>query len=290
MPLFGAHLSIAGGFHLALNEAIACGCDTVQIFTKAPSQWSAKPIDDEQALRFRDTLAASGLRLPVAHDSYLINLASPDDALWRRSVEACIDEMNRAEKLGLSYLVMHPGAHVDAGEAAGLERVIRGLDEVHARCPDHRVRLLVETTAGQGTTLGHRFEHLAAILQGVQQGERLGVCFDTCHVFAAGYPLAPAADYDTTMGAFDRLVGLRRIEVFHVNDSRKPRGSRIDRHAHIGRGELGLEPFRLLVNDSRFDDRPMILETPKEDGEEEMDPVNLRTLRSLIEPQARGHG
>lgn len=290
MPLFGAHLSIAGGFHLALNEAIACGCDTVQIFTKAPSQWSAKPIDDEQALRFRDTLAASGLRLPVAHDSYLINLASPDDALWRRSVEACIDEMNRAEKLGLSYLVMHPGAHVDAGETNGLERVIRGLDEVHARCPDHRVRLLVETTAGQGTTLGHRFKHLAALLQGVQQGERLGVCFDTCHVFAAGYPLAPAADYDTTMGAFDRLVGLRRIEVFHVNDSRKPRGSRIDRHAHIGRGELGLEPFRLLVNDSRFDDRPMILETPKEDGEEEMDPVNLRTLRSLIEPQARGHG
>ncbi|MFO0926496.1 MAG: deoxyribonuclease IV [Gemmataceae bacterium] len=282
MPLFGAHMSINGGFHRAVEQATACACDTVQLFTKAPSQWSAKPIEDDQARRFKDALAASGLRLPTAHDSYLINLASPDDTLWRRSVEAAVDEMNRADKLGLSYLVMHPGAHMDAGEAAGLERVIRGLDEVHARCPEHHVRILIETTAGQGTTLGHRFEHLATILQGVKQGERLGVCLDTCHVFAAGYPLAPADDYAATMAEFDRLVGLRRIEVFHVNDSLKPRGSRVDRHAHIGRGEMGLEPFRLLVNDSRFTERPMILETPKEAGEEEMDPVNLRTLRELI--------
>jgi deoxyribonuclease-4 len=284
MPLFGAHMSSAGGHHNALIEAKARGCSSVQLFTKAPSQWSAKPIDPEQARLFRRTLRESGLSLPMAHDSYLINLASPDMTLCMRSVDALADEMDRAELLGLRYLVMHPGASLDDSEDSALKRIARSLDEIHLRCPDHRVRLLLETTAGQGSTLGHRFEHLAAILTQVRHPKRLGVCFDTCHVFAAGYPLSPESEYEKTMQEFDRIVGLKRIMAFHVNDSKKPCGSRVDRHAHIGRGEIGLEAFRRLVNDPRFADRPMILETPKEQTDEgHMDDVNLRTLRELMQ-------
>jgi deoxyribonuclease-4 len=172
---------------------------------------------------------------------------------------------------------------VDSGEEAGLGRVAQALDEVHARCQGFRVRVLLETTAGQGSSLGHRFEHLARILSLVSQPDRLGVCLDTCHVFAAGYALAPTAEYKATIRAFDKVVGLERLLAFHLNDSLKPLASRVDRHAHIGRGHLGLEPFRLLVNDRRFRNRPMVLETPKEEGDEkEMDAVNLATLRGLV--------
>ena len=232
---------------------------------------------------FRRTLRQTRLRQPMAHDCYLTNLASPDDSLYRRSLETFLVELRRVERLGLRYLIMHPGAHMDSGEEAGLERVAAAFDEIHSRSPNCRVSVLLETTAGQGSTLGHRFEHLAHILSHVAEPDRLGVCFDTCHVFAAGYALAPAADYQATMRAFDRTIGLRHLRVFHVNDSLKPQGSRVDRHAHIGRGHLGLEPFRLLVNDRRFRNRPMILETPKEEGEEsDMDTVNLATLRGLM--------
>lgn len=283
MPLFGAHLSIAGGCHNALLEAQARGCQTVQLFTRAPSQWSGRELSDEDVRLFRRTLRQTRLRQPTAHDCYLTNLASPDEALYRRSLETFLAELQRAERLGLCYLVMHPGAHLDSGEEAGLVRVAAALDEIHLRSPKRKVRVLLETTAGQGSTLGHRFEHLARILTLVAEPDRLGVCFDTCHVFAAGYALAPAAEYQATMRAFDRTIGLRRLCVFHVNDSLKPQGSRVDRHAHIGRGQLGLEPFRLLVNDRRFRNRPMILETPKEEGEEkDMDAVNLAMLRSLV--------
>ena len=231
---------------------------------------------------FRDTLSDSGLRFATAHDSYLINLASPDPALYRRSLEAFTVEVQRAEQLGLTYLVMHPGALVGAKEEEGIVHVIRALDDVHARCPGCGVKVLVETTAGQGTTLGWRFEQLATILSRVAAPERLGVCFDTCHVFAAGYPLAPHENYLATMAEFDRTVGLEKLRLFHINDSLKPQGSRVDRHAHIGRGQLGLEPFRSLVNDPRFVDRPMILETPKEeDDHDDMDAVNLEVLRGL---------
>ncbi len=285
MPLFGAHMSVAGGLHKAVEAARAHGCATVQIFTKNASQWAARDLAADEVKTFRRALRASGLRGATAHDSYLINLASPDPALFRRSVEAFVVELRRAETLGLSYLVTHPGAHVDSGEEAGLERVARALDEAHARCPGFRVKVLLETTAGQGSTLGHRFEHLARILALTAEADRVGVCFDTCHVFAAGYALAPEAEYRATMRAFDRAVGLKRLRVFHVNDSLKPLGSRVDRHAHIGRGCLGTEPFRLLVNDRRFRNRPMILETPKEDGPvKDMDAVNLGTLRGLAEP------
>ena len=291
MPLFGAHMSIAGGFHNALLEAEARGCDCVQLFTKQPSQWAAKPLDAEQVRLFRATLRRTKLRFPTAHDSYLINLASPDETLYRKSIDAFVVELERAEALGLRYLVMHPGAHLDDTEEAGLSRVAAALDEAHTRCPDYRVKVLLETTAGQGTTLGHRFEHLARILALVAAPKRLGVCLDTCHVFAAGYALGTEAEYQQTMDAFDRLVGVRRILAFHVNDSLKPFGSRVDRHAHIGRGEMGVEPFRLLVNDPRFRDRPMFLETAKEeiDGRA-MDEVNLETLRGLVKADASAMG
>jgi deoxyribonuclease-4 len=264
MPLFGAHLSIAGGFHNALLSAQEHGCGTVQLFTKQPSAWATRPITDEQAQTFRDTLERLGLQKVMAHDSYLINLASPKKDLYRRSVDAFVEEMTRAEKLGVCYLVMHPGAHLDKGEDEGLARVAKALDEAHSRCEGFRLRVLLETTAGQGSTLGHRFEHLAAILDRVADPDRLGVCLDTCHVFAAGYPLAPARQYHATMAEFDRIVGVAKLAAFHVNDSLKPQGSRVDRHAHLGEGKMGLEPFRLLVNDPRFRDHPMVLETPPE--------------------------
>jgi deoxyribonuclease IV len=285
MPLFGAHMSVAGGLHNALLDAQRHGCETVQLFSKNASQWNAPDLSDEQVKLFRRTLAETRLRLPIVHDSYLINLATPDEANYRRSIEAFVVEMERAERIGASYLVMHPGAHLGSGEEMGLRRVAAALDEVHGRCPGYRLMVLLETTAGQGTTLGHRFEHLAGILERVSAPKRLGVCLDTCHVFAAGYSLASETDYHATFRAFERLIGLSKLKAFHLNDSRKPLGSRVDRHEHIGRGCMGLEPFRLLVNDKRFRNRPMVLETAKEEGDsDDMDTINLATLRGLIVP------
>jgi deoxyribonuclease-4 len=284
MPHFGAHQSIAGGYHKALLTAHGYGCTTVQLFTKSSNQWRAKPFTDDDLETFRSTLVQTGLQWPIAHDSYLINLASPDEMLWRKSLEAFVIEVERAEALGLSYLVTHPGAATDGKEKAGIKRVARALDAVHKRCKNASVRILLETTAGQGTCLGHRFEHLARLLELVKQPERLGVCFDTCHVFAAGYGLRTREEYKATMTELDRVVGLDQVRVFHMNDSKKPQGSRVDRHEHLGRGGLGMQPFRMLVNDPRFQDRLMILETPKEDGDnDDMDAVNLGVLRGLLE-------
>jgi deoxyribonuclease-4 len=283
MPLFGAHKSIAGGYHNALLAARDHACDTVQLFTKSSNQWKAKELTEDEVRLFRRTMKETGLKGGMAHDSYLINLASPDESLYRRSVDAFLVELQRAERLGLRYLVMHPGSPVDSTEEAGLIRVAKAIDRVHHLCPGFRVRILLETTAGQGSNLGHRFEHLARILSLVAEPRRLGVCFDTCHVFAAGYVLAPEAEYQATMRAFHKVIGLSRLRAFHLNDSLKPQGSRVDRHAHLGRGCLGLEPFRLLVNDPRFRDRPMVIETPKEEGAEgDMDRVNLGVLRGLL--------
>jgi deoxyribonuclease-4 len=283
MPLFGAHMSVAGGLHEALLAAHRYQCQTVQLFTKNANQWNAKEITPDQISLFRKTLRGSGLKSPMAHDSYLINLASPDEGLYRKSIEAFVVELQRAEVLGLSYLVTHPGAHVGEGEPAGLARVAAAIDEVHGRCAGFKVEILLENTAGQGSTLGHRFEHLAEIIGAVAEPGRLGVCFDTCHAFAAGYPLATETGYREMTGEFDRVVGLKRLKVFHLNDSLKPFASRVDRHAHIGEGEIGLEPFRWLVNDPRFRDRPMVLETPKDAPDRpDMDAVNLATLRGLL--------
>lgn len=296
MPLFGAHMSVAGGLYKAVEAAVALQSQTLQLFTHSPSQWSvspaasgkakvrwqAKPLDEDAVQAFRRALSSSGLKYATAHDSYLINLASPDDEVRSRSIAAFTNEIDRAERLGLTYLVTHPGAHMGSGEEAGLDRVVAALDAIHADRPEAKVKVLIELTAGQGTSLGHRFEHLGHILQGVKQTRRLGVCFDTCHALAAGYSLDPTnGDYDRTFDEFDRVVGLKKLLVFHVNDSKKPLGSRVDRHEHLGRGHVGIETFRRLVNDPRFAKLPMILETPKEDGDTEMDPVNLATLRGL---------
>jgi deoxyribonuclease IV len=283
MPLFGAHMSAAGGCHNALIAAQEHDFDTVQLFTKNNNQWNAKDLSDADIKQFRDRLKASKLKFPTAHDSYLINLASPDPVLYQRSLEAFVVEVERAEALGLAYLVMHPGTPTDGDDVAGLKRIVAALDIVHGRSMGSKVKVLLENTAGQGKSLGWRFEHLAAILDQVMDPTRLGVCFDTCHAFAAGYPLAPAAEYEKTMKSFDDLIGLSKLKVFHMNDSKKPIGSRVDRHEHIGQGHLGLEPFRLIVNDPRFAKTPMIMETPKEGPHgADMDVINLQALRDLV--------
>lgn len=283
MPFFGSHLSIAGGYYKAVDTAGELGMDCVQIFTKNNNQWNGKPITPAEVKLFRDRLEATGVHHPVAHDSYLINLASPTEELWQKSIDAFTHELERAELFGLIGVVMHPGSFVSSSEAAGLERIVAGLNEAHRRTPNVKALTLLETTAGQGTNLGHRFEHLQTILERVADPERVGVCVDTCHIFAAGYPLIQPEEYAATMEEFDRLIGLERIKAFHLNDSVKPFGSRVDRHAHLGRGTLGLEPFRHLVNDPRFETVPMYLETPKgeEDGEQ-LDTINLRILKELV--------
>jgi deoxyribonuclease-4 len=288
LPLFGAHMSIAGGLHNAISSASELACETLQLFTKNSNQWNARPLTEDEIGIFRRALKKSKLKFPTAHDSYLINIASPDDLLYKRSIEAFVHELERAEALGLSYLVMHPGAHIGSGEDAGIKRAIAAFDEIHSRCPGFTTMTLLETTAGQGTTLGHRFEHLAAIRNGVKNPERLGVCLDTCHVFAAGYPLGTEEEYEETFDQFKRIIGLKQLKVFHLNDSLRPFNSRVDRHAAIGQGCIGLEPFRWLVNDLRFKKSPMILETPKENNSgEPMDPVNLGVLRELArEPES----
>ncbi len=290
MPRFGAHLLIAGGLHQALLSAQRYGFTALQVFTKAPSQWVASPIEEQEAAQFRRLRRKLGLPRPVVHDAYLINLASPDEPLWRRSVEAFVDEIHRADAIEASDLITHPGSHLGMGEEIGIQRVIQALNEVTERCPGSRVRILLETTAGQGSSLGHRFEHLAAILRGLHDPRQFGVCFDTCHVFAAGYALSPESEYRRTMRELDRHVGLRRVRVFHLNDSKREQGSRVDRHEHLGRGHLGLEPFRLIVNDRRFQSRSMILETPKEHLPElgDMDSVNHQILRDLCQADGTG--
>ncbi len=283
MPLFGAHMSIAGGLHNALHDAIDHQCETVQLFSKNASQWNAPDLTQEQIQQFRQLLRKSKLRYPTVHDSYLINLASPKTDLYRRSIEAFIDELQRAEQLGISYLVTHPGASIDGNEDAALKRIAKAIDEAHDACRGFKVQILLETTAGQGTTLGHRFEHLAQICSLVQSPERLGICLDTCHVFAAGYPLAPEKSYRETMKLFDRLIGLKWLKLFHINDSKKPFGSRVDRHEQRGEEHLRTEPYRLIVDDYRFRGKPIILETPKGTKDEDLDTVNLTFLRNLLE-------
>ncbi len=282
MAILGAHQSIAGGYYRAAEKAYETGCNCVQLFTKNNNQWQGKPITPEEAAQFRSVMDNRGIRHPLAHDSYLINLASPDESLWRRSIEAFVEELHRAALLGIPYVVTHPGAYTSSDESQGIRRVIAALNEVHEQTAGLGVECLLETTAGQGTALGWRFEQLAAILDGLAEPDRAGICFDTCHVFAAGYPLAPKKAYLATLREFDRLIGLKRIRAFHLNDSRRELGSRVDRHEHIGRGKLGREPFRLLLADRRFRRVPMYLETPKgQRGDTDWDIINLRILRRM---------
>ncbi|MCD6057250.1 MAG: apurinic endonuclease Apn1 [Thermomicrobiales bacterium] len=280
MWLLGAHMSVAGGHALAIDRATAFNMTACQIFTKNANQWNAKPIAPEAAESFRTAVAASEIGFVVAHDSYLINLASPDETLRQRSTAAFGDELQRCAQLGVPWLVTHPGAHMGAGVDEGVGRVASALNQLFDALPDLGVTVLLETTAGQGTSLGRTFEELAMILALVEDQTRVGVCFDTCHVFAAGYDIRETEVYATTMQAFEDSIGLDRLRLFHLNDSKKGLGARVDRHAHIGEGELGKEAFRLLLNDERFAGHPGILETPKgDDGEE--DRRNLATLSGL---------
>jgi len=283
-PLLGAHMSIAGGYYKAVGRDSQVGCNVLQIFTKNNNQWKAKDISDEDARLFRQSLDELGITHPISHDSYLINMASPDKELWRKSVDAFVLELRRAEKLGIPYVVAHPGAYTEGTESGGLKLIVRAINEIHRRTVKLNAQCLLETTAGQGTALGWRFEQLAAIFDGVKHPERLGVCFDTCHVFAAGYAMGTKKQYMATMREFNATVGTKRIKAFHLNDSRREMGSRVDRHEHIGRGQMGIEPFRHLMNDRRFRKVPMYLETPK--GKRrgvDLDKINLKTLRGLVE-------
>ena len=281
----GAHMSIAGGLEKAVERGVALGCTAIQLFTKSNNQWAARPIAPEEAQRFRDVLGASGLTHVVAHDSYLINLCSPDEALWRKSVDALAHELARCALLGVPWLVIHPGAHMGAGEEAAIRRMAEAIDAVHAAVPAGRASLAIETAAGQGTTIGHRFEQIGAILRRTRHPERVGLCLDTCHVFAAGYDLRTRRGYTEAMRRLDGEVGLDRLVAVHVNDSKRACGSRVDRHEHIGRGHLGLDAFRWLMNDERLRGVPLVLETPKEEDCRE-DVRNLTALLSLVEGAA----
>jgi deoxyribonuclease-4 len=275
-------MSIAGGCQNALTRGRDVGCDAVQLFTKNASQWKAKPLLPEDVARFQATLEETGYNPDalVVHDSYLINLATPDDTLWEKSIAAFGEELDRAGALGIPGVVTHAGAHMGSGEEAGVTRIAAALDRVLSERPTGSL-VLLETTAGQGTCLGYRFEQIASMIEQSRYPDRIGVCLDTCHVFVAGYDLTTPEGYEGTLLEFDRLIGLDRLKAIHLNDAKKPLGSRVDRHDHIGQGSIGLEAFRLLVNDPRLRHIPMVVETEKgPDGAE--DRMNLATLRGLI--------
>ena len=276
----GAHMSIAGGLHLALERGHALGCFAVQIFVKNQRQWAAPPLRDEDVRAFRATRRASRVRSVFAHASYLINLASPDPVAWQRAVSFFTDELERAEALGLSCVAIHPGSHLGTGSAAGVERVAQAVTEVLRRTRGYRVRVALENTAGAGGSVGRTFGELGALVKRLGGARRVGVCLDTCHLFAAGYDIRSPTGYDAAMAECAREVGIGRVLAFHLNDARAPLGSGLDRHEHIGRGYLGLPAFRLLLNDPRFTDVPKVLETPK-DPEPAADLRNLATLRRL---------
>lgn len=277
----GAHMSISGGLHLAIDRALAAGCGVLQIFTRNSNQWKGKAVSDADVDLFRQKFAASGLHEVISHDIYLINLAAPPGETRDKSLAAFRDELETCARLGIAKVVMHPGSHLTDSPQVGLERVVEAFDQLFEDVPQFEGRVLVETTAGQGSNLGRTFEELAAIINGSRFPDKFGVCFDTCHTFAAGYDTATEAGYRDTMEQFDRLIGLQRLQCFHFNDSKKGLGSRVDRHEHIGQGALGLNPFRFILNDPRFSTIPKILETPKGDNDE-MDLINLELLRGLI--------
>ncbi len=283
-PMFGSHLSIAGGMHKALLAAETLGLGTVQVFTGNQKTWAAKPLDAAAVAAWAAERDRLDFRQTVSHDSYLINLASADDALWRKSIDRFADELERCALLGIPYLVTHPGAHLGTGEDAGLKRVAKALDVVHGRVPDTGVVTCLEITAGQGTSLGYKLEHLADIIGGVKAPDRLGVCLDTAHLFAAGYDFR-GRKYAGFRRRLDATVGVGRVRVLHLNDSKKELGSRVDRHDHIGRGTIGLDGFRPFVRERAFRDIPKILETPKDgtaDDGRAWDVVNLEALQSLV--------
>jgi deoxyribonuclease IV len=290
MPRLGAHMSIAGGLPLAIARARIHGCDALQIFSKNASQWRARPLPSTEIASFRDAAKATGISPIVAHASYLINIATTSPALRAQSIAALGEEVDRAEALGLMGVVLHPGARMTAPPEQAIALVAAALEQVLKDRPRGKTMILIEHTAGQGSSMGSTFEEIAAMLGGVRRRKRLGVCLDTCHLLAAGYDLCTEAGYRSTFDRFDQLIGFDNLRAFHLNDSKKPCMSRVDRHEHIGKGCIGLEPFRRLVNDARFAHLPMLLETEKSEWREKgkvaidpLDQMNLTTLRNLIE-------
>jgi deoxyribonuclease-4 len=280
MPLLGAHESVAGGLHLAFKRIDEVGGAALQVFTRNQRQWNPAPVSDEEQQLWSAAWQEHSKIVVASHASYLVNLASAKPDLIKKSITAFADELHRCELLNIPMVVMHPGSHGGDGVEAGIARFTENLD-LALELADNQVTVLLETTAGQGTGLGSRFEELAAIIAGSKHPEKLGVCVDTCHIFAAGYDIRSTASYQATMNAFDELIGIERIQFFHLNDSKKGLESRVDRHEHIGQGEIGLEGFRNLLNDPRFANHPMTLETPKgKDLQEDRD--NLATLHSLL--------
>jgi deoxyribonuclease-4 len=279
--LLGAHVSTAGGVETAFERAGKIGATAIAIFSKNSNQWKARPLSDETAAAFRKAWKASSVKAVITHASYLINLGTPDDTLWRKSIDAMVVELTRAEQLGIHAVVLHPGAHVGSGVDVGLARVAAALDTIHDELPSCRVVTLLETSAGQGSSLGCTFEELGHMLRATRDASRVGVCFDTCHVFAAGYDIRTKKGYEATMNELLRHVPRGRIGAFHLNDSKRELASRVDRHELIGQGHIGTRPFELLVNDPRFQGVPKVLETPKitEFGS---DIEGLALLRSLV--------
>lgn len=281
MPKLGAHVSIAKGVDKAFDRAEEINCEAMQIFTKNNNQWKARELKEPEVNRYHQRQAETSIGPVITHASYLLNLGTPDNSLWEKSMAALVIELKRCEMLKIPYLVLHPGAHVKSGRNAGLARISQALDKVHLALPNYIVKVALELTAGQGTVLGSSFEELAKIINHCQTPERLAVCFDTCHALAAGYEFRSESAYQAMMTKFEQTIGLNKLTVFHMNDSKTDLNSHVDRHTHIGEGFIGLEPFGFFLNDPRFADRPFLLETPQ-DVPMESDKENLAKLRSLL--------
>lgn len=281
--LLGAHMSIAGGMDKAIERGMALSCTAIQLFTKNSNQWKARAFKSDEVERFKALRKRSGIYTIIAHDSYLINIASSSQDLREKSMNAFIDEMDRCRTLGIKYIVMHPGAHLGAGEDRGIKNIVTSLNSILRETDGWGVNAVLESTAGQGTSIGYRFEHLGRIIEGIEDKERVKVCLDTCHLFTAGYDISNPEGYTKVIDEFDRLVGLDRLLCFHLNDSKKGLGSRVDRHEHIGKGFIGETAFRLIMKDKRFDAIPKIIETPKglKGKDIREDKINLTLLRRL---------
>lgn len=282
MVFLGAHFSITGGLHKAIESARICECTALQIFTKNSNTWKERVLAIDEISLFKSAKNQSSIVHVAAHTSYLINLASPEEELWTKSCGALKHELTRSSQLNIPFVVVHPGAHKGFGEKRGIKRIADGINKVLSDVYDLKVQVLLETTAGQGTSVGYTFEQLASILRQVEHKDRIGVCFDTAHVFAAGYDLRSRMTYEETMNEFLVIVGLENIKLIHLNDSKKQLGSHVDRHEHIGEGYIGEEAFQYIMNDERFESIPKIIETPKKKNGIEYDPINLDKLRAMI--------
>ncbi|HID15311.1 MAG TPA: deoxyribonuclease IV [Candidatus Atribacteria bacterium] len=279
MPLLGAHVSISGGIYKAPQRGKDIGCDAIQIFSKNQMQWTAKPLTIQEAEKFKKELVVNDIKDTVIHTSYLINIGSPDKEKLEKSRNALIDEFERARLLGIPYIVLHPGSHMGKGEELGLDIVAESINYIFDIIKGNNTMLLLETTAGQGSNLGYKFEQIAYLIEKTKDKDRIGVCFDTCHIFAAGYDIRTKEAYEKTIREFDKIIGIPNLKAIHLNDSKNDIGTRKDRHEHIGKGYIGLSAFEFIVNDERFANIPMILETP---GGEKYYRENLEILRSLI--------